>query len=780
MKQRVVAMVKVAGFEIRVRGVVQGVGFRPFVWQLAQQLGLAGVVANDGQGVRIELCCSATQCAEFMQQLQRHSPPLAQIQALESRPVQLNPTGQFDIIASQSGAVRTGCAADAASCAQCLSELNDPANRRYRYPFINCTHCGPRLSIVQSIPWDRPSTSMAVFPLCPACQGEYDDPGDRRFHAQPNACPDCGPQLWLETPDGAMLEAPGELFSELQAQLQAGKILAIRGLGGFHLVCDATNATAVARLRQRKARPAKPLALMVADLDVLTGYAQRTAQADAALQSPAAPIALLARHSDCGLPDAVAPGQYQLGFMLPATPLHHLLMAGLQTPLVMTSGNRSGQPQAISNDEARQQLVGIADLLVLHNREIINRLDDSVLRDTPVGVQLLRRARGYAPQPLSLPPGFEQADDLLALGAELKNTFCLINAGQAILSQHLGDLTDAQTYDRWEQAISLYRQLYQHQPALLAHDQHPDYRSTQFAQAQSLQTGIPLAAVQHHHAHIASCMGEHGYPRTAAPVLGICFDGTGYGDDGTLWGGEFLRADYCQVQRLGSLTPVPLMGGSQAIREPWRNLFAQLEAWQAGGDWAQLWPALAAKPLPTLRAMLKKQLNCPLSSSAGRLFDAVAAALGCSFTAISYEGQAAIELETLARQCSAEVKGYPFDCQQHEGRWLLDPAPMWQALIADLQAARPAAEIAQAFQLGLADQSALLAGQLARAHSIRTVVLSGGVIQNQCLQQRLVSQLQAQGLQVWLPQQLPANDGGIAFGQALVAAARQLQHKEEA
>lgn len=771
-------MVMLAGFEIRVRGIVQGVGFRPFVWQLAHQAGLAGTVANDGDGVRIELCCSARQCADFIQQLQQHCPPLAQIDALESHPVQLGPMDSFTILASQPGMIRTGCAADAASCEQCLAELNDPDNRRYRYPFINCTHCGPRLSIVQSIPWDRPHTSMSAFPLCPACQAEYDAPADRRFHAQPNACPQCGPQLWLESPDGAVQTPPTELFSYLQAQLRGGSILAIRGLGGFHLACDATNAEAISRLRQGKARPAKPLALMVASLEVLDRYGQRIPEADQALQSPAAPIVLLDRHEDCDLPEQLAPGQCQLGFMLPATPLHHLLMAGLETPLVMTSGNRSGQPQAISNDEARQQLTGIADLLVLHNREIINRLDDSVMRLAPDGPQLLRRARGYAPQPLPLPPGFEAAEDLLALGAELKNTLCLINAGQAILSQHLGDLSDAHSYDGWEQALNLYRQLYQHQPALLAHDLHPDYRSSQYAHEQQRQSGIPLVAVQHHHAHIASCLGEHGYPRNGAPVLGICFDGTGFGEDGSLWGGEFLQVDYCQSVKLAGLLPVPLIGGSQAIREPWRNLFAQLETRQPGGEWTEYWPALSKRPLATLRAMLSRQLNCPLSSSAGRLFDAVAAALSCSFASISYEGQAAIELESLARQCSTEVAGYPFDCQQIDGRWQLNPAPMWHALLVDLQAGRPLAEIAMAFQLGLADQSAELADRLATAQGIKTVVLSGGVIQNLCLQQRLVCQLQVLGYQVWVPQQLPANDGGIAFGQALVAAARQLQRKE--
>lgn len=770
-------MVVRAGFEIRVRGVVQGVGFRPFVWQLAHQAGLAGTVANDGEGVHIVLCCDAVECAVFMQQLQLQCPPLARIHALESSPVQLEAMDEFAIIASQQGDIQTGCAADAASCPQCLSELNDPVSRRYRYPFINCTHCGPRLSIVQSIPWDRPHTSMSVFTMCPACQAEYDNPADRRFHAQPNACPVCGPQLWLETPDGAEMLPPSEVFGYLQEQLSAGQILAIRGLGGFHLACDATNAAAVARLRQGKARPDKPLALMVANLEVLARYGQRTVEADQALQSPAAPIVLLDKVADCELPDAVAPGQAQLGFMLPSTPLHHLLFAALDVPLVMTSGNRSGQPQAISNDEARQRLAGIADLLVLHNREILNRLDDSVLRQTVRGPQLLRRARGYAPQPLLLPPGFEEAEDLLALGAELKNTLCLISAGQAILSQHLGDLSDAHSYDNWEQTIGLYRQLYQHKPALLAHDMHPDYRSSQYAFDQQRLTGIPLAAVQHHHAHIASCLGEHDYPRGGAPVLGICFDGTGYGEDGTLWGGEFLQVDYCRSTKLGGLLPVPLIGGSQAIREPWRNLFAQLEVAQPGQGWADRWSGFAARPLATLRAMVKKQLNCPLSSSAGRLFDAVAAALDCSFSTITYEGQAAIELEALARGCTVEVAGYPLARQHCDGLWQLDPAPMWRALLADLKADRPAAEIAMAFQLGLAEQSALLADQLAARQGLETVVLSGGVMQNQCFQQRLACQLQAMGYQVLLPQQLPANDGGIAFGQALVASARQLEFK---
>ena len=768
----------VSGFQIRVRGIVQGVGFRPFVWQLAQQAQLSGSVLNDSEGVLIELQCSAAEKDSFIRNLRAQCPPLSRISGIECQPLACEKTDQFRIVASSSGHVRTGIAPDAATCADCLTELMDPTDRRYRYPFINCTNCGPRLSIVEGIPYDRANTSMRAFKQCASCQTEYDDPADRRFHAQPNACADCGPELWLESPAGERIEPVGELFSWLTQQLKAGQILAIKGLGGFHLACDGSNADAVEKLRQRKFRPAKPFALMVRDLGVLAHFGKRTEETDQLLQSPAAPIVLMDRVEEGGLPEILAPGQYQLGFMLPATPLHHLLLEQFDVPLVMTSGNRSGQPQAISNEDAREQLAEIADLLVLHNRDIVNRLDDSVARQTRTGLQVLRRARGYAPEPLLLPPGFDQAPDLLALGGELKNTLCLLQGRQAILSQHLGDLEDAQTYEAWEQCIALYRDVYQHQPQQLVRDQHPEYLSSKYAVALQEQTAIPVTSVQHHHAHLASCLGEHRYPLDGAPVLGICFDGTGFGDDNTLWGGELLLADYRGYRRLASLPQVPLIGGSQAIREPWRNLFAQLERAVPEGDWRDCWPQLTAKPLPTLRVMVERGLNSPLTSSAGRLFDAVGAALGCSFDRISYEGQAAIELEAWAMQCSVDVDGYLFALIEQDRQYRIDPAPMWQMLVSDLKRKRPKAEIAAAFHNGLVEAVLKLVARLAEAYRFTHVALSGGVMQNQLLQQGLVDGLKAKGLTPLTQSTLPANDGGLSFGQALIAAAQWLDQQE--
>ncbi|MBY4676826.1 carbamoyltransferase HypF [Marinobacterium arenosum] len=762
-------------YRIRVKGLVQGVGFRPFVWRLANEVGLHGRVRNDSAGVLIELWCNERQLDRFTERLQADCPPLAHIEAVTSTPFEAPVPADFSIVASEQGEVATGCVPDAASCPACLAELFDAGDRRYRYPFINCTHCGPRLSIIEAIPYDRVHTSMKAFKQCDRCQAEYDDPADRRFHAQPNACPQCGPQCWLEDGAGNRLAPSGELFHWLAGQLRAGKVLALKGLGGFHLACDATNDAAVRELRRRKQRPAKPFALMVRDLEVQGRYARRSPAADKVLAGSAAPIVLLDRQdNELTLSPNVAPGQYQLGLMLPNTPLHHLLLESFDSPLVMTSGNRSGQPPAISNDEARQQLAGIADILLLHDRAIVNRVDDSVVRQEVDSLRLLRRARGYAPQPLPLPAGFEQAPELLALGGELKSTLCLLQRGQAVLSQHLGDLEDARTYAEYEHTIGLYRQLYQHRPQWLVSDLHPEYLSSKYAANCQEVQGIGRLQVQHHHAHLAACLGEHGYPLAGAPVLALCLDGTGYGEDGSLWGGELLLAEYRDFRRLGSLAPVALPGGGQAIREPWRNLFAHLLRSLPELDerlLQQLWPGFAGKPLPTLRAMLDKGLNAPLSSSAGRLFDAVAAALACSFERISYEGQAAIELEALSRRCGDEVAAYPFGLEQGEGRWLLDPAPMWRVLFDDQKAGRAPAEIARAFHRGFSDALLALVDRLAAQHPFSTVVLTGGVFQNQQLLQGLETGLQGMGMQVLAHAKVPANDGGLAFGQALVAAA---------
>ncbi len=897
---------------IRVRGLVQGVGFRPTVWRLARDLGLAGDVRNDGEGVLIRVQADQKHLDAFCRRLVEECPVLARIDAVERGSLTEPLAGAgFHILASAAGPIATGVVADAATCAACAAEIADPADRRYRYPFANCTHCGPRLSIVRAIPYDRANTSMAAFPLCPDCRREYEEPADRRFHAQPIACPVCGPQVWLEgtrglaEPDKGLLspgvaepsppltctglpgaqgdpcDAGASPFPRLDpatfgAQdavaaasrlLAQGKILAIKGIGGFHLACDASNAEAVATLRQRKGRYRKPFALMARDLDVIRRYAHLAEAEARLLTSPAAPVVLLeARNPDqeapkvgtvpkgsentaassaatgragwrragvstagmrspslqgrihgaprppspgpdnppitalgykLNLPSAeaadlraskvapsiapeVAPGQTTLGFMLPYSPLHHLLLQDWERPLVMTSGNRSEEPQCITNDEARKRLAGLADVLLLHDRDILNRVDDSVMRLMDGAPQPLRRARGLAPAPIPLPPGFEAAPPILAMGGELKNTLCLLRPGQAILSQHLGDLEDARTADEFERTLDLYRQLYRHEPVAIALDRHPDYRSTWVGRALAAERGIEVIAVQHHFAHLASVMADAGWPLDGGQVVGLAFDGLGWGEDGGVWGGEFLLADYRGWERLGHLRPVPMPGGTRAMREPWRNLYAQLATCLGWETCATAYPDLeltrylAAKPLATLDTMMARGLNSPLTSSAGRLFDAVAAALGICRDAIAYEGQAAIELETLALGATGGEAGggYPFGLVAAGDQWLLDPAPLWQALLADLARGQDRGSMALRFHLGFAQAAADLAGRLATERGLATVALSGGVFQNKTLCEAIAQRLRHQGLRVLAHRQVPANDGGLALGQAVAAAAR--------
>jgi len=764
----------VDGFSVRVNGLVQGVGFRPFVWRLAHDFKVAGSVCNDASGVKIELLITELALAGFLQRLQEELPPLARIDQVAYEPARYLNKHDFTIEESEEGEVSTGCVPDAATCAVCTQELFDPDDRRFRYPFINCTHCGPRLSIIRQIPYDRASTTMASFIQCPECHEEYTDPNNRRFHAQPNACSVCGPQAWLEGASGEKLQCD-DIFLFMAGAIKAGKIIALKGLGGFHLACDATNQDAVATLRARKQRPEKPFALMVRDSAVLGSYVEHDDVSLALLRRSEAPVVLMNRTEAepvRALASNVAPGQYQLGMMLPYTPIHQLLMETLDMPLIMTSGNRSGAPQAISNEDARLQLKDIADLMLMHDRPIQNRVDDSVVRQVGGQIHFLRRARGYAPGLLDLPPGFEKAPDLIALGAELKNTLCLIQNGRAVLSQHLGDLEDARTYDEYQRTLALYQNLYQHKANLFACDLHPEYLSSSFAE-QLASEGADLIKVQHHHAHLASCLGDNNYPLDGEAVLAICLDGTGYGLDGTLWGGEFLLGNYRQVERLACLKPFPLIGGTQAIREPWRCLFAQLKQALPALDLDMLrsvFPVFEDKPCLTLERMMEKQLNCPQTSSAGRLFDAVAAALGCHADAISYEGQAAIELETLARQGDPATPAYSMALDISNQQ--IDPAPLWTELFHDLASGQRCREdMALAFHHGfvraIVDQVQSLNGQ----HRFSTIALSGGVMQNELLFGQLSHQLQSQGFQVLTHRRLPANDGGLAFGQALVAAA---------
>ena len=772
------------GVSIRVRGLVQGVGFRPAVWRLANDLALSGDVRNDGAGVLIRLWGLQSQIRHFCARLRDEPPPLARIDFLQRRPIEEAPPGPgFQILASETGEIETGIVPDAATCPACLAETLDPADRRFRYPFTNCTHCGPRLTIVRAIPYDRANTSMDAFAMCPACRQEYEDPANRRFHAQPNACAQCGPRVWLEDSAGNRLN-PADLdaadaLAAVSRLLENGRIVAIKGIGGFHLACDAANAAAVAALRQRKRRFDKPFALMAADLQTIRRFAFVSDQEAALLSSPAAPILLLERRADAPtLAPEIAPRQTTLGFMLPYSPLHHLVLSGWDRPLVMTSGNLSDEPQCTENSDAESRLGAIADYFVLHNRPILNRVDDSVMRVMAGAPHFLRRARGFSPGTLTLPRGIADAPPIIALGGELKTTLCLTKAGHAVLTQHLGDLEDARTAGEYERILNLYLELFVNRPELIAVDAHPGYRSTQLGRRWAERERIMLTEVQHHHAHIASVLADNHWPRDAGPVLGIALDGLGYGDDGTLWGGEFLMADYTGYRRIAHLKPAPMPGGVKAILEPWRNTWAHLRThlgWEAFMDrWGdgELAVWLSGQPLTAFEQMAALNINSPLSSSCGRLFDAVAAALDVRREAISYEGQAAIELEALALQAADERGAYPLTTDLSGDVAILDPSPLWREMLDDMARRIDPARIAMRFHRGLAFSVAALARGLCERHNLTTIALSGGVFQNRTFTERLLDTLRQSGVKVLVHRQVPTNDVGLSLGQAAVAAAR--------
>ncbi|HEY0328483.1 MAG TPA: carbamoyltransferase HypF [Rhodopseudomonas sp.] len=771
-----------AGECIRVRGLVQGVGFRPFVHALAQRLQLAGSVHNDSEGVLIHAAGEAAALEALVAAIRDQPPTLAHVVAIERAPWSAPPgLTTFAITpspASAHGRHTAGVVPDARICDACAAEIDTPGERRHRYAFASCTCCGPRFSIIDAIPYDRPNTTMRDFALCAPCRSEYGSPADRRFHAQPIACPVCGPQLWLENAGGARGAADDPLTAAVEA-LRQGQILALKGLGGFHLACDAGNAAAVEALRTRKRRPAKPFALMAPDLDGIQKFCRVDAREAALLLSPAAPIVLLAWHQREGLAAAVAPNQALLGFMLPTTPLHHLLLKEFGGALVMTSGNVSGEPQVIDNAYAQRKLGGFADLFVMHDRRIARRLDDSVARVIGSETRLLRHARGYAPAPRSLPPGFAAAKPVLALGGEMKGAICLLRDNEALLSHHLGDLEEPLTYREFVRAIDDYAQLFDHRPRLLAADLHPAYRSSAFAEQAAAERALPLIRVQHHHAHIAAAMAERGWPRDGGSIVGIALDGIGYGADGTVWGGEILLCDYSDFTRMARLRPVPLPGGARAVTQPWRNLLAQLDAAFGPDGTAAYLPAvpggamLAAQQLNVLRQAMARGLNAPLSSSCGRLFDAVAAALGLSPAQLSFEGEAAMALEALA-SASADTARYSFGIDTSTTPWSIDPAPMWRALLDDLREGVPLADIAARFHFGLAEIFCDAAIKIAKAHDAQAIALGGGVFQNGLLLQACLNRLQDCALPVLSPAQIPANDGGLAYGQAIIAAARAL------
>ncbi|BAY66009.1 hydrogenase maturation protein HypF [Calothrix brevissima NIES-22] len=793
--------------KIRVRGTVQGVGFRPTVYRIAKACGLRGDVCNDGEGVLIRAVGSEAALEEFIQRLPQECPPLARIQEIIRTPyIGEWEFADFAIAHSVSGTVKTEISPDAAICPQCQQEIFDPFSRFFRYPFTNCTHCGPRLSIIRAIPYDRSNTSMSAFVMCPQCENSYHDIENRRFHAQPIACYNCGPQAWLERADGKSITS--SMFSMLDdvdavcTLLQKGEIVAIKGLGGIHLACDATVETAVQKLRQRKQRYHKPLALMARDIDIIAEYCIISDKEKELLTSPAAPIVLLkvrerreilqnqssiqnlkSKIRNCIAP-SVAPGQNSLGFMLPYTPLHHLILKRMNRPIVLTSGNLSDEPQCIDNGEAREKLGKIADYFLLHNREIVNRIDDSVVRVVGDKVQTIRRARGYAPAPINLPPGFENIPPILAMGSELKNTFCLLREGEAILSQHLGDLENAAAFNAYQDTLNLYLNLFQHQPQAIAIDKHPEYLSSKLGKELAAANQIKIYPIQHHHAHIAACMAENGIPLHSPPVLGIALDGLGYGEDGTFWGGEFLLADYRQFKRLARFKPVAMIGGEQAIYQPWRNTYAHLIA---ADDWQNLTQNYGdleilnffqQKPLKLLNQLIEQNINSPLASSAGRLFDAVAAAIGIFREDCSYEGQAAIAMEALAESHnlnnSEENPNYPFNFTFFDSIYCIDPSPMWLALLTDLQQQISPGIIATKFHRSLATAIIEMVKHLSQENLIHQVVLTGGVFQNTLLLKQVTQGLQTLGIEVFTHSLVPPNDGGISLGQAVILAAYNL------
>lgn len=763
-------------YAIRVRGLVQGVGFRPFVWQLATSAGLAGEVLNDADGVLIRTSGTPSEIERFAVLLKRQAPPLARIETVEVSRLDTQPEGDdFRISASREGQVSTGFVPDAATCLDCIAEILDPENRRYGYAFTNCTHCGPRLSIIRGIPYDRGKTSMHAFSMCADCQAEYEDPSNRRFHAQPNACAVCGPRLWLEE-QGEELDLADPL-EELAKRIKRGENAAIKGIGGFHLAVDAANEEAVAELRRRKHRPDKPLALMGRDLDQIRRYCRVAENEAALLQSGAAPVVLLRKDGE-HLAESVAPRQGHLGFMLPYTPLHHLLMRAQQGPIVLTSGNLSSEPQVTSNEGARNRLISIADVMLMHDREIVNRLDDSVTRIQLGKPVYLRRARGYAPTTLPLPLTGRDSRSVLAMGGELKSVFCMARGGQAVLSQHIGDLENGPTLQDYFAMLHFYRDLYGFNPDVIAADRHDGYLSTQEGRRIARENGLALVSVQHHHAHLASVLADNGHPPDGGHVLGIILDGTGLGSDGTNWGGEFLLGGYGSVERLGHLDQVSLPGGSAAVKEPWRNLCAHLFAVYGPGysevfERLETGRRLSAKPLTILTKMMQQGVNSPMSSSMGRLFDAAAALLGLCVDVQTYEGQAGSYLEASAARANGPGKIYPMEVITDDGPLRLGCGGLWKGLLEDLAAGVETEQLAANFHASLVEGLTKSAVRIASARHVGTVALSGGVFQNSILANGLAASLNGAGLEVLTHRNLPSNDGGLAFGQAAVALARE-------
>ena len=759
----------------RVEGTVQGVGFRPFVYRIAGEEGLAGYVLNDEHGVLLEVEGPPESVRRFVHRLSADAPPLAAVERVVCDPLAPNGQREFRILESQrTGSADALIAPDSATCADCLDELSDPRDRRHRYPFINCTNCGPRFTIVRDVPYDRPLTTMARFQMCAACRDEYEDPQNRRFHAQPNACPSCGPRVRIVDGRGAELPLEGarDAIESVAARLAAGAVVAVKGVGGFHLVCDAAAEHAVAALRARKHREDKPFALMVAGVEAAAGLVMLGPEERQLLGSPARPIVLARRRPGAAVAESVAPGAPELGVMLPYTPLHHLLLADFRSvsggALVMTSGNVSDEPIAYRDEDALERLAAIADLFLLHDREIETRTDDSVLRvvRTAAGRRPLplRRSRGYVPAHVPMPVSARRP--LLACGAEQKNTFCVARGSRAWVGHHIGDLEHYPTLRAFQDGIAHFERLFAVTPAIVAHDLHPDYLSTVYALERE---GVELIGVQHHHAHLAACLAEHGLE---GPAVGAIFDGTGYGTDGTVWGGELLVGGLAEFERAGSLWPVRMPGAAAAVRQPWRMAHAWLR--EAYGEPRPLPSRLRERVEPgrweAMGQVGASATVSPITTSLGRLFDAVGALCGLAVE-VSYEGQAAVELEALA-WTAAGVPAYEIELTVGAGGVVLDPRGAVRKIATELDRGADAGVVAAGFHAGLARATVTALTGVADRRGLETAVLSGGVFQNRLLLESVADGLHRAGLRALVPERLPPNDGGISYGQACVAAAR--------
>jgi hydrogenase maturation protein HypF len=747
--------------------MVQGVGFRPFIYRLAHERSLVGWVRNTSGSVEIEVEGEEPAVARFVEEIRESAPPMAKIEEVTSSPIPHQGYTSFEIIESRPEPGQYQLVSpDIATCEACKQEVFSPHDRRYRYPFTNCTNCGPRFTIIEDIPYDRPLTTMRRFTMCPDCQREYDDPLDRRFHAQPNACPACGPSLSLVDASGAMAGGKDVLQSAAN-QLSEGKILAIKGLGGFLLACDATDSRAVKELRERKHRPSKPLAVMMTSLEDVKKHCTVSPEEESLLLSPQSPIVLLRWKSEgSSICAEVAPNLKYLGVMLPYTPLHHLLMREVGCPLVMTSGNLSEEPIAKDNDEALRRLGRIADCFLLHNRDIYAKYDDSVCIVEKEIPRVLRRARGYAPYPITLP--FDSRR-ILACGAEEKNTFCLARDRHAFVSQHIGDMENEETLEHFEKTVELYKRLFRIEPEIVAYDLHPEYLTTKYAlELKARGSGLRFVPVQHHHAHIASCLVEN---QVQQAVIGVAFDGTGYGGDGTIWGGEFLVADLRGFRRVGHLEHVPMPGGGAAIKKPCRMALGYLHA-LLGPDFPlhglPLLGQLDPGELVVVTRQIERKVNSPLTSSAGRLFDAVSALAGVCGV-VDYEAQAAIELEMLADEEQKASAAYPLSIVEEDGCRVVKLAALVAAVVDDVKQGVPASAISTKFHGTIARMIVDMCRAVSRDSGIKVVALSGGVFQNRLLFRLAVDGLREEGFEVLTHRLVPCNDGGISLGQAAIA-----------